>query len=99
MQLSSMNGFKTPIGGTRSSSIAIAVITHVLMVFASPAFGSERWSIAEANAWYEKQPWLVGSNYNPATAINQLEMWQADTFDPETIDKEFGWARALGMNT
>ena len=41
-----------------------------------------RWSEAKANAWYAKQPWLVGSNYTPATAINELEMWQADTFDP-----------------
>jgi hypothetical protein len=46
-----------------------------------------------------KQPWLVGSNYIPANAINELEMWQADTFDPQTIDKELGWAEELGMNT
>lgn len=93
-----MNRLHTSVGGTiRNSSIAI--IAYVLMVFACPALGAERWSIAEANAWYEKQPWLVGSNYNPATAINQLEMWQAGTFDPATIDKELGWARALGMNT
>jgi hypothetical protein len=41
----------------------------------------------------------VGTNYIPATAINQLEMWQADTFDPQRIDTELGWARSLGMNT
>ncbi|SEL61176.1 Cellulase (glycosyl hydrolase family 5) [Parapedobacter koreensis] len=57
------------------------------------------WTAEEANAWYARQGWLVGSNYIPATAINQLEMWQEDTFDPETIDKELGWAAALGMNT
>ncbi len=57
------------------------------------------WSAEEANAWQAKQGWLVGPNYTPATAINQLEMWQADTFDPETIDKELGWAASLGMNT
>ena len=56
-----------------------------------------RWSEAKANEWYAKQPWLVGSNYIPATAINELEMWQAETFDPTTIDKELGWAEALGM--
>ena len=59
----------------------------------------QRWSEAEANAWYAKQPWLVGSNYIPATAINELEMWQADTFDAKRIDTEFGWAAGLGMNT
>jgi hypothetical protein len=58
-----------------------------------------RWSEAQANAWYAKQPWLVGSNYIPATAINELEMWQADTFDPATIDKELGLAQGLGMTT
>ncbi len=58
-----------------------------------------RWTPAQANAWYQKQPWLVGGNYSPASAINQLEMWQADTFDPARIDLELGWAQAIGMNT
>jgi len=58
-----------------------------------------RWPEAQANAWYAHQPWLVGSNYVPADAINQLEMWQAETFDPERIDQELGWAQSLGMNT
>src|SRR5271157_1305793 len=57
------------------------------------------WTEAEANDWYAKQPWLVGSNFIPSTAINQLEMWQADTFDPVVIDRELGWAQALGFNT
>jgi hypothetical protein len=59
----------------------------------------ERWSQSKANAWYARQPWLVGANYNPASAINQLEMWQAASFDPKQIDKELGWAEAIGMNT
>lgn len=58
-----------------------------------------RWTTEQANAWYAKQPWLVGSNYLPASAINQLEMWQKDTFDPKRIDLELGWAEGLGMNT
>jgi hypothetical protein len=65
-------------------------------VFALP---SRRWTDAQANAWYRSQPWLVGSNYIPASAINELEMWQADTFDPKRIDTELGWAESLGMNT
>ena len=60
---------------------------------------SEKWSDQQAKDWYEKQPWLVGSNYNPASAINELEMWQADSFDPKRIDLELGWAESLGMNT
>jgi hypothetical protein len=58
-----------------------------------------RWSEQEANAWYAKQPWLVGSNFIPSNAINELEMWQADTFDPQEIDRELGWAQGIGMNT
>ncbi len=60
---------------------------------------AQRWPEKAANEWYAKQPWLVGSNYIPANAINQLEMWQAETFDPKRIDLELGWAESLGMNT
>ena len=49
--------------------------------------------------WPLTQPWLVGANYAPAYAINQLEMWQADTFNPAQLDKELGWAAGIGMNT
>jgi hypothetical protein len=59
----------------------------------------ERWTEAQANAWYAAQPWPVGGNFLPSTAINELEMWQADTFDPATIDRELGWAEGIGMNT
>ena len=58
-----------------------------------------RWTEKQAADWYAKQPWLVGSNYIPADAINELEMWQADTFDPKRIDLELGWAEAIGLNT
>jgi len=58
-----------------------------------------RWSPEKAMAWYNKLPWLVGCNFTPSTAINQLEMWQEDTFDPETIDRELGWAAGIGFNT
>ena len=57
-----------------------------------------RWSAEKANDWYAKQGWLVGCNFIPSTAINELEMWQADTFDPTTIDRELGFAEGLGMN-
>jgi len=58
-----------------------------------------RWTEQAANDWYANQPWLVGSNYIPSTAINELEMWQASTFDPQRIDTELGWAQSLGLNT
>ncbi len=56
------------------------------------------WSQEKAWDWYNDQPWLVGCNYLPSTACNQLEMWQSDTFDPETIDRELKWASEIGFN-
>ncbi len=57
-----------------------------------------RWSVERANAWCADKPWLRGSNFTPSTAINQLETWQAETFDPLTIDLELGWAEGIGFN-
>jgi len=56
------------------------------------------WTKEQANEWYKQWGWLRGCNFTPSTAINQLEMWQADTFDLETIDRELGWAADIGMN-
>ena len=57
-----------------------------------------RWSEERANAWYARQGWLAGADFVPSTASNQLEMWQASTFDPDTIDRELGWAEGVGFN-
>jgi hypothetical protein len=70
-----------------------------LLVAASAFAQNARWSPEDARNWYARQPWLVGSNYIPSYAINQLEMWGADTFDPVRIDMELGWAQSLGFNT
>lgn len=56
------------------------------------------WTKEQANAWYQQQGWLRGSNFLPSSAINQLEMWQAETFDTATINRELGWAAGIGMN-
>ena len=76
-----------------------AILALSLPAVTSTAFARDRWAAADANAWYAKQKWPVGANYIPANAINQLEMWQAASFDPATIDKELGWAQAMGMTT
>ncbi|KHJ38000.1 endo-beta-mannanase [Pedobacter glucosidilyticus] len=57
------------------------------------------WPIEKAKAWYSKHKWINGADFLPSTAINQLEMWQAETFDPTTIDKELAWAKNIGFNT
>jgi hypothetical protein len=69
------------------------------MLMASRSLPAQQWSAERANEWYSKKPWLVGANFNPSTAINQLEMWQADTFDLSTIERELGWAKSLGFNS
>ena len=58
-----------------------------------------RWTAQRANQWYAKQPWLVGANFIPSDAINELEMFQAATFNPALNDKELGMAESIGMNT
>ncbi|MDG3583865.1 MULTISPECIES: cellulase family glycosylhydrolase [Galbibacter] len=58
-----------------------------------------KWSAEKANNWYAQHKWISGANFIPSTAINQLEMWQEDTFDPETIDRELGYAEGIGFNT
>lgn len=75
------------------------ILALLLITVLAPGAAGQRWSADKAQRWYEDQPWLVGANFVPSTAINQLEMWQADTFDPETIDRELGWAGDIGFNT
>jgi hypothetical protein len=58
----------------------------------------ETWSVTEAKHWYAKQGWLSGCGFIPSTAVNQLEMWQAETFDTVTIARELGYASSIGLN-
>ena len=58
-----------------------------------------RWSSKKIIEWYSAQEWLIGSNFLPSTAINQLEMFQTETFDEKTIRKELGLAKSLGFNS
>src|SRR5665647_122718 len=57
-----------------------------------------RWGVEKAQKWGTDNGWLRGSNFNPNTAINQLETWQAESFDTATINRELGWAQGIGMN-
>ncbi len=68
--------------------------------FSFVSFAQPRiWTKAQANEWYAKQSWPVGANFLPSTAVNQLELWQAETWDTATINRELGWAENIGMNT
>ena len=59
---------------------------------------NQRWSEERAWEWQQENGWMVGTNFNPSTSINQLEFWQEDTYDPETIERELEWSAELGMN-
>lgn len=74
-----------------------SILLALSALFSLPA-QAQQWTPEQANAWKKTQPWRAGSNFAPSTAINQLEMWQAETFDPETIDRELGYAASCGMN-
>jgi hypothetical protein len=82
----------------RPSALAVAILAIAGSLCSSQAQDG-RWTEERANAWYAKQPWPVGANFIPVDAINELEMWQAPTFDPQEIDRELGWAEGIGMNT
>ena len=79
--------------------VALAATPFAVAAGAHEPGGTERWSAQKANDWYAKQPWLVGANFIPSNAINELEMFQAETFDPALNDKELGMAESIGMNT
>lgn len=64
-----------------------------------PVESRARWSPQRARAWQAQRPWPVGCNYLPSTAGNQLEMWQVETWDPLTIERELGWAADLGFTS
>ena len=92
--------------GLAAISLTLVVLTGCCAAAAAADGPSEvrwsledgRWSAEKANAWYAKQPWPAGANFAPSTASNQLEMWQAETFDPAAIDRELGYAAGIGFN-
>ena len=84
--------------GQRVLRVTVLLIAICTLSLAAWSQGG-RWREDKANTWYAQQPWLVGSNYVPKSAVNQLEMWQAKTFDPKEIDLELSWAEGMGMDT
>ena len=87
-----------PVG---AQTIAFSDLAEGRLAASGPVRPQSRvWTPERAAAWYADQPFLVGANFQPSSAINQLDMFQAETFDPETIDRELGWAKdKFGMNT
>ena len=86
----------------KKSKILLFLVTFLIVsattmnVCANPG---QRWTVDKVNKWYSAQPWLAGCCYIPSDAINQIEMWSADTYDAAQIDKELTWAQNIGFNT
>ncbi len=78
--------------------LALSILTPAKLALAADEPG-QRWSKEKAAQWYARQSWPIGCNYIPSCAINQIETWQAESFDPKTIDRELGWAENIGFNT
>ena len=90
---------RTSLGFSAILAVFPAVVLGAFCAATGAAGPDPRWPPGKAWQWHEKQPWLVGCNFLPSTAVNDVEMWQAESFDPKTIDRELGWARDLGFNT
>jgi len=84
---------------TRLSLRLVIVVSFLWLTSGLSIAQTSRWTEDKAKSWYAQHGWLVGSNYIPSDAINELEMWQAQSFNAVQIDKELGWAESLGMNT
>src|SRR5450432_1955718 len=80
----------------KTSSLLMLLIITIATVNAQSE--REPWSVVKAAAWYSQYDWLRGSDFIPHTAINQLEMWQAGTFDTAAIDHDLAFAQSIGFN-
>lgn len=78
--------------------ISFSVALWILAITNACAQGRAIWSREKANSWYQQRPWLRGCNFIPHTAVNQLEMWQAETFDTAAIAHDLDLARSVGFN-
>jgi pimeloyl-ACP methyl ester carboxylesterase len=77
----------------------VLVVVGLLLATVADTSAQGRWTTERAAAWQKQHGWLAGANFIPSNAINQLEMWQAETFDAKTIDRELAWAKSLGFNS
>jgi hypothetical protein len=79
-------------------SLSLLLSFSFLTCNAQNAKGNGIWTKKYASKWYKAHDWQRGCNFIPSTAVNQLEMWQAETFDTATINRELGWAQSIGFN-
>ena len=85
---------------SRRNLTILALLTAAL---STPALAQdktqERWPAEKAWQWHRRHTWPCGFNFVPSNAVNDTDIWQAETFDEKLIDRELGWARRVGYNT
>jgi len=81
------------------SLLTVLLVATMANVAAAQEKTRDVWSKKKAAKWYKQHAWQRGSNFIPSYAINQLEMWQAETFDTAVINRELGYAASIGMNS
>src|SRR5580704_8244463 len=86
-------------GNQKSMKKSFSILIFCGLLLSAGAQNPAIWTAEKANDWYKHERWIVGCNFIPSTAINELEMWQAATFDESTIQRELGWAHQIGFNT
>lgn len=74
----------------------MAALCSIAMSAKKPV--NTQWTAEQAREWWDEQEWPVGCCYVPTYAVNQFEMWQEETFNPEVLDKEMGLCEELGFN-
>lgn len=84
--------------GLRDAILLVTFAAFSSVGYAQISQAANRWSAARAQVWFSQQPWLMGFNYIPSTAINTTEMWQSETFDAPTIEREMSAAEKVGFN-
>ena len=62
---------------------------------------NRKWTIEEANEWYEKQGWLRGCNFIGSDCANRLDMFQSYKSEEKlaTAERELALCQKIGFNT
>uniref|UniRef100_A0A914CLI6 C-type lectin domain-containing protein n=1 Tax=Acrobeloides nanus TaxID=290746 RepID=A0A914CLI6_9BILA len=73
-------------------------IYALLILFSQQILARDIWTPDQAWAWFNAQkPYIMGTELTVSSAANQLEMWQAETFNADLIDKEISFGSKLGF--
>ncbi|MDR1371762.1 MAG: cellulase family glycosylhydrolase [Dysgonamonadaceae bacterium] len=96
-----MKNFKVKNTGMRiiANKICMLLTAVTICLQITIPVAAQQWTEDKINTWYARQNTVIGCNFLPSTAVNDIEMWQNETFDLPTIDRELGLAEEWGINS